>query len=157
MVYKENITIQLEAMGFCVINDDQPYQRLHSALQYVRDNQIYLGIDRLSPVKCDNLFFTRSHVDVCQVLREVPEQQLKVLLLGDSTDFSKEQYKLMRDSITTKTHHHHQSGKDAGKRKERKRVEAGEEEGERGDRSGTLDDRPAVSSSVVLEAGDVIK
>jgi hypothetical protein len=24
MVYKENITIQLEAMGFCVINDDQP-------------------------------------------------------------------------------------------------------------------------------------
>jgi len=41
--------------------------------------------------------------------------------------------------------------------KGRTRVEAGEEKGERGDRSGTLDDRPAVSSSVVLEAGDVIK
>ena len=57
------------------------YQRLHSALQYVRGKQIYFGIDWLSPVKCDNLFFTRSHVDVCQVLREVPEQQLKDLQL----------------------------------------------------------------------------
>ena len=63
----------------------------------------------------------------------------------------------MRDSITTKTHHHHQSGKDTSKRKGRKRVEAGEEEGERGDLLGTFVDRPAVSSSsLVLEAGDVI-
>ena len=70
---------------------------------------------------------------------------------------SKEQYKLMRDSITTKTHHHHQSGKDTSKRKGRKRVEAGEETGERGDLLGTFVDRPAVSSSsLVLEAGDVI-
>ena len=53
----------------------------------------YFGIVWLSPVKCNNHFFTRSHV-VCQVLREVPEKQPKVLRLRDS-DFSKEQYKLM--------------------------------------------------------------
>ena len=59
-------------------------------------------------------------------------------------------------AVPTKTHHHHQSGKETGKRKGRKGFEAGEGEGDRGDRLGKFVDRPAVSSSVVLEAGDVI-